>query len=379
MIEIIKEIEHVRPRTVIMTTPSLNPKTNVSGISSVVRGMIFASQQPGLAFDWMIAPAIVGKRDGQRRGVVWLVSQIAILINFYRVIRRTRPTIVHINGPLSTLAILRDSALIRMARFFKLPVIYHLHGGTFIHDAPPSDLIRRIALASLDKASVILVLSDLEEASIARIYDVQPNRIRVLRNAVSIAKECPVKPKGARLRVLSIGRLSPEKGLSVLCDAIEADPDLRDQLEIRMYGAGDLEAEITSRLAASLGDAFRFEGVAGDEEKAEAYAWADVVAMPSLWGEGLPMVLLEAMAAGVIPISTPDGSIPEVIKDRVNGVMIEKGSPQSLAQGLHQALELKQTGVLHELAVNAHRTVHETYSLSNQAQLLGQIYAEILK
>lgn len=366
-------------KTVMMTTPSLDPKVNVSGISSVVRGLISASPQSGMAFDWTIAPAIVGKRDGQRRGVGWLVSQVAILTNFYRGIRQSHPAIVHINGPLSKLAILRDSVLIRIAMLFGLPIVYHLHGGTFVHDAPPSDLIRRIALASLGKASVIIVLSDLEASSIARIYNVKSNRIRVLRNAVSIAKECPVKPTGGRLRVLSIGRLSPEKGLSVLCDVIEAGPDLRDQLEIRMYGAGDLEAEITSRLAASLGDAFSFEGVAGDKEKAEAYAWADVVVMPSLWGEGLPMVLLEAMAAGVVPISTPDGSIPEVIKDQVNGVMIEKGSPQSLALGLHQALKLKQSSLLHELAMSAHRTVQETYSLSNQMQLLGQIYAEILK
>ena len=370
--------EDVLPKTVVMTTPSLNPNANVSGISSVVSGLIFASQHPGLAFDWMISPAIVGKRDRQGRGVLWLVSQIAVLINFFSLIRRTRPTIVHINGPLSALAILRDWALIRMAKFFELAVIYHLHGGTFVHDGPPSGLIRRIALASLDEASVIIVLSDLEASSIARIYNTNPDKIRVLRNAVRTANECPVKPTGGRLRVLSIGRLSPEKGLSVLCDAIEADPDLRDQLQIRMHGAGDLEAEITSRLAASLGDAFSFEGVAGGKKKSEAYAWADVVIMPSL-REGLPMVLLESMASGVVPITTSVGSISEVIRDRSNGVMIEKGSPQSLTLGLHQAVEMKKTGVLHDLAMNAHRTVQETYSLPKQVQLLGQIYTEIIR
>ena len=91
------------------------------------------------------------------------------------------------------------------------------------------------------------------------------------------------------------------------------------------------------------------------------------------------MVLLESMASGVVPITTSVGSISEVIRDRSNGVMIEKGSPQSLTLGLHQAVEMKKTGVLHDLAMNAHRTVQETYSLPKQVQLLGQIYTEIIK
>jgi glycosyltransferase involved in cell wall biosynthesis len=364
-------------KKVLMTTPSLDPRVNVSGISSVVRGLIYASRHPGIAFEWTIDPLIAGKRDVQRRGFGWLMSQTSVLSGFYRAIRQSQPEIVHINGPLSKLAILRDAVLIRVARSFRLPIVYHLHGGTYIHDAPPSNPIRRLAVASLNSASVILVLSDLEAESIAKVYDINPDRIRVLRNAVEVPETCSVRATMGCLRVLSIGRLSPEKGLSVLCDAIEADPDLSDQLELRMHGAGDLEAEITSRLAAALGSAFSFQGIAGDEEKSRAYAWADVVAIPSLWGEGLPMVLLEAMAAGATPVATPDGSISEVLKDQWNSILVEKGSSESLAKGLLQALEMKRTGALQELAANAHRTVQDTYSLSAQGQILSQIYKEI--
>lgn len=362
---------------VLMTTPSLDPKINVSGISSVVRGLMFASRKPEYAFDWTIVPTVAGKRDRQRRGLVWLLSQIAVLKNIYSGIRQWRPAIIHVNGPLSRLAIVRDAAIIRLARIFAIPIVYHLHGGAYVHCLPESRLLRYVTVASLDLASVILVLSDLEAASISRNYNITPDRIRVLRNAVDVPDNCPLKETTGRLRVLSIGRLSPEKGLSVLCDAIEENSDLRERLEIRMYGAGDLTAEITTRLATSLGPAFRFEGIAGDEEKAKAYAWADVVVMPSLWGEGLPMVLLEAMAAGVVPVATPDGSIGEVLKDQRNGLMIEKDSQKSLATGLRCALELKRTGELKHLAQSAHRTVQEIHSLFTQGRSLSQIYAEI--
>lgn len=362
-----------------MTTPSLDPKVNVSGISSVVRGLIAASRKPENAFDWNIVPAIAAKRDRQRRGIGWLLSQVKVLISFLRGIKEVQPAIIHINGPLSKLAVIRDAVLIRVARHFAIPVVYHLHGGTYIHNAPTSRLLLRLVRTSLNSVSGILVLSDLEAVSIARGYGIEMERIRVLRNAVDVPNSYLVKGQDGRLRVLSMGRISPEKGLSVLCDAIDVNSDIREQVEIRMYGAGDVQAEITSRLAASLGAAFRFEGIAGDNEKAQAYAWADVVVIPSLWGEGLPMVLLEAMAAGVTPVATCDGSMSEVIEDQRNGIMVEKGSPESLATGLHRALELKRTGALEQMARRAHRTVQISHSLHAQIRALGKIYAEIVR
>lgn len=366
-------------KMVVMTTPSLDPKVNVSGISSVVRGLMFASRQPEIPFDWQIVPASAGKRDRQTRGIGWLMSQISVMLNFYQGIRHNDPAIVHVNGPLSDLAIVRDAVLVRVARMCSKHVVYHLHGGTYVHRPPENQILRRIIVGSLKKPEIILVLGDLEAASVEKLYDVAPETIRVLRNAVEVPKTCPAKSTEGALRVLSIGRLSPEKGLSVLCDAIEAGAALKQNLELRMYGAGDLETEITSRLGASLGDAFRFEGIAGDDEKAHAYAWADVVVMPSLWGEGLPMVLLEAMAAGVVPVATPDGSIAEVLKDGENGILVQTGSPESLAKGLHRALELKRKGGLHHLAQNAHWLMQEAHSLSVQGRILGQIYAEIMQ
>lgn len=363
----------------LMTTPSLDPKVNVSGIASVVRGLIAISQQADRGFSWTIVPAIVGKRDSQRRRVGWLVSQAWVLTEFYCGIRHARPSIVHLNGPLSTLGILREAALIRVARFFELPIAYHLHGGAYIHEAPASLLIRWVVLSSLNAASIVIVLSDLEAKSISQVYGITPPRIRVLRNAVHVPTGCPEKAGNGRLRVLSIGRLSPEKGLSVLCDAIEGNPDLGSHLAIQVYGAGNLASEVTSRLSATLGEAFSFKGVAGEDEKATAYAWADVVVMPSLWGEGLPMVLLEAMASGVVVIATPDGSIPEVIKNGWNGILVEKSSPQSLAEALYRALEMKRNGDLFRMAKNAHLNVNNTYSLTNQVLMLEKIYADIVR
>jgi len=366
-------------KMVLMTTPSLDPNVNVSGISAVVRGLMTVSGRHDSPLGWQLVPAMAGKRDRQRRGLGWVLSQVLVPLRFGREIWQIRPTLVHVNGPLSRFAVLRDATLIGVARLFAVPVVYHLHGGAFMHISPASGMLMRIIKWSLRKASVILVLSDLESASVMSVYGVAPGRIRVLRNAVNVPADYPAKAAQGRLRVLSIGRLSAEKGLSVLCDAIDRMDGVAGDLELCMYGSGDQEAEIIGRLAASLGAAFRFKGVAGEAEKARAYAWADVVVMPSLWGEGLPMVLLEAMAAGVVPIATPDGSIPEVLTDNESGIMVATGSPESLANGLVHAIHLNRSGGLRQLAKNAHDTVRQTYSLFQQAQHLDRIYTEISK
>lgn len=373
-----KKPEKPKEKVVLMTTPSLDTSHNVSGVASVVQGIVAASKGVTPTLGWKIVLATIGKRDGQKRGAGWALTQIAVPLRFAGLILRHRPHIVHINGPLNTLAAFRDMVLLALARLYTKRVIYHVHGGAYVHVLPVSKWLRRVITLMLRTPSTIIVLGKREAESLVLLYGIERARIHVLGNAVDIPTEVQSRAQVGSLRVLSMGRLSPEKGLGILCEAFERHADLPGGgIELHVYGAGTLENEVIPRLQLALGSDFRFGGVAGPKERTLAYRWADVVVMPSLHGEGLPMVLLEAMAAGVVPIATADGSITDVLKDGMNGIIIEKNDTASLVGALLVAAEMKVTGKLAVFSARAHDHVARYHSATDYAAQLDNLYTKL--
>lgn len=144
------------------------------------------------------------------------------------------------------------------------------------------------------------------------------------------------KPLGDPIRVLYVGALLEKKGIAHLLAAMASlGAGLRLRLEI--VGRGPEESRLRS-LAQRLGieDRVRFAGSVGDGAALrQHYRAADVFVVPSL-AEGVPRVLIEAMAQSVPVVATAVGGIPGVVRQRWNGLLVEPGSPAALAAGLHE-------------------------------------------
>ncbi len=143
------------------------------------------------------------------------------------------------------------------------------------------------------------------------------------------------RPAGP-LRILFVGRLVPEKGPSVLLDAVahlRSAPDPLD-VEVRIVGAGPLADELR-RQSVDQGTADRVTlvGPLGNEELPDQYAWADVFCLPS-FAEGVPVVLMEAMATGLPVVTTAIAGIPELVRDGVTGRLVPPGRVDQLASAL---------------------------------------------
>lgn len=362
-------------RVVLITAPSLEVSRNVSGVASVVRGIVTGFSE--IASPWQIVPHLVGKPDGQKRGAGWLAGQLAVPVRLAAAIRAQQPRIVHVNGPLNGLAIFRDALLIALARRLAPAVIYHLHGGRYIAEVPNSGAMRLAVRTLLGGSGPILVLGAAEAEQLHSVHGVDRHRITVLENAVPLPDTMAPRPPDERLNLLSIGRLSEEKGLHVLCEAFEVDPDLAGLVRLEMFGAGPLEAELRRRLETALGSAYRFGGVAAGAEKVTAYDRADVVVMPSLRGEGLPMVLLEAMAAGAVPATTDDGLMATLVVPGDTGFRFPKQDARALAKTLREAAALKRMGRLAELAQAARARIAQGHGFEHYVRRLEEIYAEV--
>src|SRR5436190_8829189 len=159
---------------VLITSPSLNENENVSGISTMISSVIANS-------DCKFTHFTAGRKDGEKSGLKWLVSQSKLPFAFRRAIDDAKPDVIHINTALEPRAIVRDAILARLAK--KHPLVVHVHGGRFGLDQTPSPWINLIANDLLKSARRVVVLSDEEAESILK--RVPGIEIRVLPNAIA--------------------------------------------------------------------------------------------------------------------------------------------------------------------------------------------------
>ncbi len=147
-------------------------------------------------------------------------------------------------------------------------------------------------------------------------------------------------------RIVWVGRICEEKAIPILLDATERLSREGVKFELVMVGDGPLRGQVEARLQSSgLSDRVRITGWADVECVRREIEEARALVLPS-FAEGLPAVLMEALALGRPAISTYVAGIPELIEPGVNGWLVPAGSEVHLAAAVRQALELP----LNELA-----------------------------
>jgi glycosyltransferase involved in cell wall biosynthesis len=129
---------------------------------------------------------------------------------------------------------------------------------------------------------------------------------------------------------LYVGRISPEKNLHRLAEALETVPDLR----LALVGDGPGRAELVRTLPP---ERTTFLGFLRGEELATAFASADVFMMPSTT-ETLGFVVLEAMSAGAPVVAARAGGIPDLVQDGHNGLLYEPDEPGALGHAVAELL-----------------------------------------
>ena len=154
-----------------------------------------------------------------------------------------------------------------------------------------------------------------------------------------------------------IGRLSEEKGMLGFVKAI---PLLKDEnIKFLIGGDGQLQDEIEEYLVKeNLNDNVKLTGWIPHDELPEYLNELKLLVLPS-YTEGLPNIMLEAMACGTPVLATPVGAIPDVIKDRKTGFILENNSPKCIAETVVRVLNYPN---LDEIAKNARELVEREFT-----------------
>ena len=236
--------------------------------------------------------------------------------------------------------IIPQGVVVAMARkALKAPIVLTIHGGdVFSFNNPLAKRLKRFALRA---AKRVVVNSSATRAKTGELL--ASVEIETIPMGVTLAS-FPGRKDAAKgpLKVLFVGRLSEEKGVQDLLDALGALRDSGVAFEARIAGSGPQEAELKAR-AVSLGlDAHvSFLGWVNRADVPALYSWADVFVGPSItsstgWIEALGVVFIEASASGLPIVTTDSGGMRDVVLDGKTGFIVPEQSPPAIAAALEK-------------------------------------------
>jgi glycosyltransferase involved in cell wall biosynthesis len=319
--------------------------------------------------------------DVRVRGAAWLLAPLAALALRRAVgerLREARYDVLHAHWLVPNAALVAG-----IARAHATPLVISLHGSdVFLAErlAPLRPLARRALALS---GAVTACSSDLRRRAVR--LGAREDRARTVPYGVDAEAFAPREhdveararlgvPEGALL-VLALGRLVEKKGFAHLIDAAAA---LGGRIHVAIAGDGDLRAELEAR-ARSAGAPVRFTGTLDRDEIARALGAADVVAVPSVVDrggnvDGLPNVVLEALAAGRPVVASRVAGIPDVIEDGVNGLLVPQADAASLAAALRRLADEPATRA--RLGCAARRDALTRLPWTTAARALEECYAQ---
>lgn len=199
-------------------------------------------------------------------------------------------------------------------------------------------------------------------------------KIRVVYNGVPIEQfdrdaDGSSRDAGRPPTVLAVARLHPQKGLGYLLQAATLLPDVR----FLVAGDGPARSELTHQAETlRLGDRFQFLGERGDVPA--LLRAADVFVLPSLY-EGLPVSVLEAMAAGTPVVATAVGGTDEAVVDGESGILVPPRDPEALANAMREVLS--NPPLASKLVGGAKARVGASFSADAVARGVSEVYAEL--
>ncbi len=268
-----------------------------------------------------------------------------------------------------------------LRRFWPMRLVTTVHG--WVEHTRRTGLYYRIDRFCLPRYErVICVSDDLRRESLAA--GVPESRCLLLENGIDTddyrRRQTIAEAKSRlglrtdRLTIGAVGRLSPEKGFDLLIRAAARLIASGHDLELLIAGQGS-EKEPLTQLAAELGCADRVRLLGYVADPRTLYEALDVYALSSL-REGLPNVLLEAMALEVPVVATRIAGVPRLVSHQENGLLIEPRSVEALTASLDEMLS--HADLRARLAHAGRETVETRYSFARRMRRIRELYDGML-
>lgn len=251
---------------------------------------------------------------------------------------------------------------------------FTIHGfQDFVDDA-----VARLDLKAAS-AAFIVCISDYTKSQLCRVTDPKYwDRFHVVKCGIDLRAfpERAVQPDRSVPRIISVARLSPEKGHVILLEALRMLSDQGVACELQIVGAGPFEDSIRSEEARlGLEGLVSYTGELPPDMVSKLLADADIFCLPS-FSEGLPVSVMEAMAIGVPVVSTWISGIPELAINEVTALAVPASNAQALATALKRVSTDKALRT--KLAHNARAEVERMHDIRANSAKLFSLFQSVL-
>jgi colanic acid/amylovoran biosynthesis glycosyltransferase len=262
---------------------------------------------------------------------------------------------------------------------------FTMHGCTELYD-----LIHYGLAGKVESADLVVAVSEYTRAQLLRIVDEDHwPKINVVHCGVDVEAFLPpdqaVVPSGHMirptssasasdpLRLLFVGRLVVEKGLAVLLDTMQSLQANGDAVELTIVGDGPLRPRIESRIAEQA-LRVRCLGSIAQQEIVDLYQQHDVFVMTS-FGEGLPVVLMEALACELPVVAPWISGIPELVEHEQTGLLVPAGRSDSLAAAIQRLSG--DPDLRRQLGRNGRQRVLESFDADKESAMLAVLFSDL--
>jgi colanic acid/amylovoran biosynthesis glycosyltransferase len=347
------EEQEERSRTWSVTTRGVSGALHAHLVSltmqtrSYFRGLMWAVRLGGLNFVNIVRN--------------WIYFTEALIVGQW--MQRRGLTHIHIHFA-STVGLL-------IAKTFPITISITVHGPAEFADAASFHLREKI-----EAAEFICAISEYGHGELMKSCDSnQWGKLETVPLGIDPNTFAPIRRSLAgrsSFDVVSVGRLSPEKAQHVLIDAVASLVNDGRQVRLRLVGDGPDRPALEKHIVASgLSGIVRLDGVLNQDQLKALYQESDIFALASL-AEGVPVVLMEAMAMGIPCVATRITGIPELIENGQDGLLVPPSDVLQLSTAIAQLMD---DPVLRERIAKAGRSkVIEKYNLSKNVALLAEVF-----
>ncbi|MGH2838037.1 MAG: glycosyltransferase family 4 protein [Thermoleophilaceae bacterium] len=250
-----------------------------------------------------------------------------------------------------------------------------IHGPTELLDVEAHKLAAKIA-----DAAAVVCISDFARSQVAALADPATlEKVHTVRCGIDLAAFAPPGSRGeeASARILCVAALSRRKGHVVLLEAMPAVLERVPAARLTLAGGGT-ERDFLEQRVAELGvaHAVEFLGAVEHDRMSALYEAADVFCLPS-FAEGIPIVLMEAMAMEIPVVATEIMGVPELVDDEQSGLLVPPARPELLAAALVRLLtdsELRE-----RMGREGRRRVAADYDITGSAARLRELLEPLIR
>lgn len=266
-----------------------------------------------------------------------------------------------------------------------------LTGGSFSYTAHARDIYHtyvspardaQMRRAKMTEAKFLVTVSDYNARHLRKLCPEAAHRVHRLYNGIDLARFVPDQSVQRPRRIVTVGRFIEKKGFPILIEACRILRDRGHAFDCQILGDGPMREELRSQISdLGLAGQIQLAGSLPQERLIAEMKTGAIMTLPCIVSEsgdrdGLPTVLLEAMALGLPVVTTTVSGGPEIVAENKTGYLCPPGDPSALAARLESLLDAPERGI--EMGLAGRERAERLFDLKTNVASLRTLFEEAL-